>query len=56
MCKGCNNYSLAFNNILFQFNKNQLLQFKTRVSLTDIDSWLAHSSFETQRKKFRYKL
>jgi hypothetical protein len=51
MCKGCNNYSLTFNNIFFQFDKNQLLQFRTHVSQIDIDYWLAYSSCETQRRK-----
>jgi hypothetical protein len=37
ICEGCNNYSLTFNNIIFQFNKNQLLQFRKYVSRIDID-------------------
>ncbi|MEE9408626.1 MAG: DUF6686 family protein [Polaribacter sp.] len=51
ICKGCKNYSLTFNNIFFQFDKNQLLQFKNYISKIDIEYWLDYSACTTQRKK-----
>jgi hypothetical protein len=51
MCEGCNNYSLIFNNVIFQFDKNQLLQFREYVAKIDVDYWLKHSSCTTQRRK-----
>jgi hypothetical protein len=51
VCKGCNNYSLTFNNIIFQFDKNQLLEFREYISTIDIDYWLTYSACTTQRRK-----
>jgi len=51
ICEGCNSYSLSFNNIIFQFNKNQLLQFREYVSRIDIDYWLQYSACKHQRRK-----
>jgi hypothetical protein len=51
ICEGYNNYSLTFNNIVFQFNKNQLIEFREYVSQIDIDYWLTYSSCSTQRRK-----
>jgi len=51
MCIGCNNYSLTFNNIIFQFDQKQLLQFREYVSQIDIDYWLEYSACTTQRRK-----
>ena len=51
ICEGCNNYSLTFNNIVFQFSKNQLIEFREYVFQIDIDYWLEYSSCSTQRRK-----
>jgi hypothetical protein len=51
ICEGCNNYSLTFNNIIFQFNKNQLLQFRKYVSRIDIDYWLKYSACKNEKRK-----
>ena len=51
LCEGCKNYNLTFNNLFFQFTKNQLLQFREYVSKIDVDYWLEYSFYTTQRKK-----
>ena len=51
ICQGCNTYSLTFNNIIFNFEKDQLLQFREYVSNLDIDYWLEYSSCTTQKRK-----
>ncbi|WP_238299972.1 DUF6686 family protein [Polaribacter irgensii] len=51
MCTGCHNYSLMFNNVIFQFDKNQLLKFREYVSNINIDYWLQYGSCTTQRRK-----
>lgn len=51
LCEGCKNYNLTFNNLFFQFEKNQLLQFREYVSKIDVDYWLEYSFHTTQRKK-----
>jgi len=51
ICKGCKTYNLIFNNIFFQFDKNQLQQFKEYVAKLDIEYWLDFNSETTQKKK-----
>ncbi|WP_299667583.1 DUF6686 family protein [uncultured Polaribacter sp.] len=51
MCKGCKSYNLIFNNIFFQFNKNQLNKFKEYISKIDIDYWLDFNACTTQKRK-----
>jgi hypothetical protein len=51
ICEGCNNYSLTFNNLIFQFDKRQLIEFREYVYQIDIDYWLSYSSCTTQRRK-----
>ncbi|OAD46186.1 hypothetical protein LPB303_04445 [Polaribacter atrinae] len=51
MCKDCNNYNLVFNNIFFQFDKEQLNKFKEYVAEIDINYWLDYSASTTQRRK-----
>lgn len=51
VCKGCQNYNLIFNNILFQFDKNQLHQFKKYISEIDLEYWLDYNSSTTQKRK-----
>ena len=47
LCEGCQNYNLTFNNLFFQFTKNQLLQFREYVSKIDVDYWLEYSFYTT---------
>jgi hypothetical protein len=51
VCNGCKNYNLVFNNILFQFDKKQLLQFKEYISNLDTEYWLEHYFCTTQKRK-----
>ncbi len=51
ICKGCKAYSLIFNNIYFQFDKNQLEQFRDYILKIDIDYWLDHNSCTVQKRK-----
>ncbi|WP_245893468.1 DUF6686 family protein [Polaribacter butkevichii] len=51
ICKDCNNYNLIFNNIFFQFDKEQLKKFKEYVAAIDIHYWLDYSANTTQRRK-----
>ena len=49
--KGCKNYSLIFNNITFQLDKSQLLEFKEYISNIDLEYWLDYYSSTTQKRK-----
>ncbi|APG66424.1 hypothetical protein LPB136_05405 [Tenacibaculum todarodis] len=40
-----------FNNIFFQFNKEQLNMFKEYISKLDTDYWLEHGANNTQKRK-----
>ena len=51
ICKCCQNYNLVFNNIFFQFNKDQLKKFREYVSKIEISYWLNFSSCSSQRRK-----
>jgi hypothetical protein len=51
VCSTCGLYSLLFNNISFQFNKGQLLQFRTYVDNLDIDYWMNYYSCTTKKRK-----
>jgi len=51
ICKDCKNYNLIFNNIFFQFDKNQLHQFKEYLTNLDIEYWLEFNAATTQKKK-----
>jgi len=51
MCNCCKNYNLVFNNIFFQFDREQLSKFKEYVSKIDVDYWLDYSASTTQRRK-----
>lgn len=50
-CEGCNQYTLQFNNLCFQFDKNQLLHFRSYISKIDVDYWLNAYSCTTQKRK-----
>ena len=51
ICKDCNNYNLIFNNIFFQFDKEQLNKFRDYVAEIDVNYWLDYSANTTQRRK-----
>jgi hypothetical protein len=51
ICKDCNNYNLVFNNIFFQFDKEQLNKFREYVAEIDVNYWLDYSASTTQRRK-----
>ncbi len=51
MCNCCKNYNLVFNNIFFQFDREQLNKFKEYVSKIDVEYWLDYSASTTQRRK-----
>ena len=51
VCNNCRNYNLVFNNIFFQFDREQLYKFKEYISKIDIDYWLDYSASTTQRRK-----
>ena len=51
ICKGCKNYALTYNNIYFQFDKNQLLQFRKYVANIDVDYWQNYYACTTKKRK-----
>lgn len=51
ICKGCKTYSLFFNNVLLQFNKKQLIQFKEYISNINVEYWLDYYSLTTLSRK-----
>lgn len=51
ICEGCKNYNFVFNNIFFQFDKEQLGKFKEYVSKIDVNYWLDYSASTTQKRK-----
>ncbi len=51
ICYSCNNYNLVFNNIFFQFNKEQLNKFRKYISKIEISYWLNFDSCSSQRRK-----
>ncbi len=50
-CMGCHNYHLIFNNILFEFNSEELEQFKNYIFMLDIDYWELHCPYSKINKK-----
>ncbi|AUC86637.1 hypothetical protein CW731_03710 [Polaribacter sp. ALD11] len=50
-CKGCETYSLTFNNVFFQFELEELIQFKKYISKVDTEYWLTHYANTTQKRK-----
>jgi len=50
-CNNCKNYNLIFNNIFFQFDKEQLKKFKDYVAEIDVDYWIDYSANTTQKRK-----
>lgn len=50
-CFGCKNYNLIYNNLCFQFDKNQLLQFRYYINQIDVDYWLDCYSCTTRKRK-----
>jgi len=51
ICHSCKNYTLTFNNIFFQFSKEQLYKFKIYVSQIDVNYWLDYNGCSTQKRK-----
>ncbi|PQJ80910.1 hypothetical protein BTO18_04965 [Polaribacter porphyrae] len=51
MCNTCKTYALTFNNVFFQFTKEQLYKFKVYVSQIDVDYWLDYNSCSAQKRK-----
>ena len=51
ICKGCKNYALTYNNVYFQFDKNQLLQFRKYVANIDVDYWQDYYACTTKKRK-----
>ena len=51
ICNCCKNYNLIFNNIFFQFDKDQLYKFKEYVSKIDVNYWLNYCASTTQKRK-----
>lgn len=51
ICKSCENYNLIFNNILFQFDEQQLNQFREYIFHLDSEYWLFFNSGTTQKRK-----
>lgn len=51
VCNSCKTYALTFNNIYFQFDKNQLLQFRKYIAHIDVDYWQNFYACTTQKRK-----
>ncbi|MCI2229045.1 hypothetical protein MC378_07685 [Polaribacter sp. MSW13] len=51
VCNGCKIYSLTFNNVFFQFEADELNQFKQYILNLDIEYWLDHYSVTTRKRK-----
>ena len=51
ICKSCKTYSLVFNNLLLQFDRKQLQQFRKHISNINIKYWLNYYSKTTQKRK-----
>tara|TARA_R110002049_G_scaffold25354_2_gene89155 strand:- start:9966 stop:10319 length:354 start_codon:yes stop_codon:yes gene_type:complete len=51
VCSGCKTYSLTFKNVFFQFDLNELIQFKKYVSNVDIEYWLTYYAKTTHQRK-----
>ncbi len=51
ICKDCKIYHLAFNNIYFEFNRNQLLKFRKHIAEIKPDEWeKSYSNIKGTRK------
>lgn len=51
LCNDCKRYSLTFNNILLQFDKNELESFKNHINNIDVDYWLDFYARTTKVRK-----
>ena len=51
VCRVCEIYSLTYNNLFFQFDKEQLLQFRKYIQHIDINYWLDFYSQTTKKRK-----
>jgi hypothetical protein len=50
-CTNCKIYSLTFNNVFFQFELNELIQFKKYITKVDVEYWLNYYENTTQKRK-----
>ena len=51
VCMGCETYSLTFNNVFFQFELEEFIQFKNYISKVYTAYWLTHYANTTQKRK-----
>lgn len=51
LCNGCQRYSLTFNNILLQFDKKELENFKNHINNVNVNYWLDHYARTTKVRK-----
>lgn len=51
VCNGCKNYALTFNNVYFQFDKNQLLEFRKYIANIDVDYWQEYYAYTSKKRK-----
>lgn len=51
VCKTCRIYTLLYNNLCFQFDKNQLLQFRDYISQINADKWLGYYGCNSRKRK-----
>ncbi|SDR76792.1 hypothetical protein SAMN05216503_0818 [Polaribacter sp. KT25b] len=51
VCYGCKNYALTFNNVYFQFDKNQLLEFRKYIANIDVNYWQNYYASTTKKRK-----
>lgn len=51
ICNGCGRYNITFNNILLQFHKNELQNFKKHINNINVDYWLDFYAKTTKKRK-----
>lgn len=51
ICNSCKRYSLTFNNILLQFDKDELKSFRKHINNIDVDYWLDFYARTTKVRK-----
>lgn len=51
VCDGCKNYALTYNNVYFQFDKHQLLEFRKYIANIDVAYWLEYYAHTTKHRK-----
>lgn len=51
VCNGCNRYSITFNNVLFQFDKEELKKIRYHINNINVDYWLDFYARTTKTRK-----